>query len=559
MKNRFRLSIVMATVGTCLLVASAFAGGAASAPQASSKAAAKGGTLRFDSRSDFDYIDPSLDYFSHGWQMQAATQLKLLSFPDAEAQGTQMRPEAAAGMPTVSKDGKTYTFTIKSGYRFSNGSPVTAANFAYAMNRDLNPKMVSPAAAFMTDIVGAQAVIDGKAAKASGITVSGNKLTVKLTNVAPDFLARLTMPFFSAVPTNAPIDPDGMQAPMISAGPYYVKEWVQKRSALLVRNPYWNNSKEPWKSLKRPANVDAIAYTFGLTTDATKLRIDKGDTDMGNIPPASVADLVQKYGLNKGRLFIRKQNTYWYLNLNTQGPLFKGNAKLRQAVNWAIDRPQLVRQYGYLGGGRTDQILPPGMPGYKDWSIYPLKGVNSASLAKAKSLANGNTRNGKAVLYEFNTAPGPQVGQILQFNLKQIGIDVDVQLFDRVVQTDKAGSKSNINAFDIVHNGWGQDYPDPFDFINVLLDGSTITDSNNVNLSYFNDPKWNKAMESAAKLSGDARLKAYAKLDKDLMTQAAPQAPFIVTNARLYVSDKVGCYSYMPVYASTNLVAVCLK
>jgi ABC-type oligopeptide transport system substrate-binding subunit len=548
MKNRFRISVVMATIGTCLLVASAFAGGAASAPNSASKAGAKGGTLRLDSRSDFDFIDPSLAYFSHSWQMMRATQLNLLGFADKEAPaGTRLLPRAAAAMPTVSKDGKTYTFKIKAGFKFSNGEAVDASSYARSFTRALNPKMQSPAAAFLTDL--------------QRVKANGNTPTVTLKKVAPDFLARTTMPFFAALPKSIPNDPDGVQAPAVSAGPYYVKEWVQKRSALLARNPYWNNAKEPWKSLARPANVDAISYTFGTSLDAQKLRLDKGEVDLGTAPPSAYADIAKEYGINKpnGRFFLRKQNTVWYFNLNTQGPLFKGNAKLRQAVNWAIDRPQITRQHGYLGGTRTDQILPAGMPGFKDWNIYPIQGVNSGSLAKAKSLANGATRNGKAVLYEFNTAPGPQIAQVIQFNLKQIGLDVDVKLFDRVVQTDKGGSKSEINNFDILHNGWGQDYPDPFDFINVLMDGGTISESNNVNLSYFDDPAWNAKMRAAAALSGDSRLTAYANLDRDITKNAAPWASYIMANARIYVSSSVGCYAYDPILSSTNLVAVCKK
>ena len=559
MKNRFVFPLVMATVGTCLLVAAAFAGGAANAaPSAKAKADARGGVFRMDSRSDFDYIDPQLAYFSHTWQMGNAVNLHLLGYPDKEGvEGTRLVAEAATGLPTVSSDGKTYTFTVKSGFKFSDGSPVTAANFAASLNRALDPKMQSPASSFVEDIVGAKAVLDGKASTASGVKASGQTLTIKLTTVAPDFLARMTMEFFPAIPVNLPHIAEGVQAPMVSAGPYYVKEWIQKRSAVLLRNPHWNNNKQPWKGLGRPANVDTIAYTFGNSTDATKLRIDKNETDIGNIPPAASAELVQRFGLNKERFFLRKQLVFWYLAMNNEQPLFKGNLKLRQSVNWAIDRPQIVRQYGYLGGGRTDQTLPPGMPGYKNWNIYPLKGVNAASLAKAKSLADGNTRSGKAVFYAFNTAPGPAIAQVVQYNLKQIGVDVEIKQFDRVVQHEKAATRGE--PFDITNEGWGADYPDPSNFINVLLDGNRIQAANNVNESYWNDPVFNKRMADAAKLSGDERLKAYGILDRDIMRDGAPWAPYINTNARIYVSESVGCYTFAPTHAVTNLVAVCKK
>jgi peptide/nickel transport system substrate-binding protein len=559
MKNRFWLSIVMATIGVALLVATVFAGAATSAPSAQSKADARGGTFRYDNINDFDYIDPSLAYFSHTWQLGAAVGLQLLGYADKEGpEGSRLRAEAAAGMPTVSKDGKTYTFKIKQGFRFSNGTPVTSRNFAFAINRALNPRMQSPAASFVEDIVGAKAVLDGKVATASGVRTPNNTtLVVRLTKVAPDFLSRMTMEFFPAMPTNTPIEPEGVNAPMVSAGPYYVKEWVKGRSALVARNPYWNNNKEPWKSLARPANVDAIAYTIGNSLDATKLRIDKNDTDYGGVPTSAYSGLVDQFGINKERFFIRKNLVFWYLALNNESALFKGNLKLRQAVNWAIDRPQMVRQHGFLAGGRTDQILPPGMPGFKNFSVYPLGGVNNNSLNKAKGLANGNLRGGKAVFYAFNSSFGPTVAQVVQYNLKQIGIDLEIKSFTRTVQHEKVGTRGE--PFDISHSGWGADYADPSNFINVLLDGSRIQAANNVNEAYFNDPKFNSAMAKAASLSGDARLQAYSNLDRDITKDGAPLASYINTNGRYYVSQSVGCFTVDPTHGVINLVAICKK
>jgi peptide/nickel transport system substrate-binding protein len=543
MKARFWLSVASAAVGAGLLVTAGLAGPQSSA--APQKSEARGGTIRVDSRNDWDYIDPALAYFSHSWQLESAVQLKLMGFPDQEgAAGSRMRPEAAASFPKVSSDGRTYTFTIRRGFRFSNGAPVTAANFRAAFTRALNPRMQSPASSFLDDV-------------ASIRTAGQSQLVIRLKKVAPDFVARITMPFFSAIPTNLPITAEGVGAPLVSAGPYYVKEWVQRRSAILVRNPYWKNNAEPWKSLGRPANADGFTFTFGNALEATLLRLQRNEVDLGNIPPAAASDLAQQYGINKGRFFIRKQLVTWFVALNNEQALFRGNTKLRQAVNWAIDRPSLVRQFGYLGGARTDQILPPGMPGFADTKQYPLEGVNTTSLNRAKALAQGSTRSGKAVLYTFNSSPGPQLAQVLQFNLKQIGIDAEIRTYDRVVQHEKAATRGE--PFDVTVEGWGADYADPYNFLNVLLDGTRIQATNNVNTSYFNDAKYNRMMEQAARLSGQQRYDAYARLDADLMKNAAPMAPFINTNAKILVGQEIGCYTYSVVSGSTNLAAVCKK
>ena len=89
------------------------------------------------------------------------------------------------------------------------------------------------------------------------------------------------MPFFSAIPVNRPIVPEGVDAPLVSAGPYYVQAWTKNRSAVIVRNPHWNNAKEPWKALKRPANVDRMTYTIGTSQDAQLLKLRRNETDLG--------------------------------------------------------------------------------------------------------------------------------------------------------------------------------------------------------------------------------------------------------------------------------------
>jgi peptide/nickel transport system substrate-binding protein len=533
----------MTVLGAGLLAA---AGLASTTTSADAEVASKrGGTLRIDSRSDFDFVDPSLSYFSHSLQLQNATQLKLFSFPDTEGSaGHRMVPEAAAAFPRVSADGRTYTFTIRKGFRFSNGAPVTAANFRAAFARALSPKLASPASSFLDDV-------------RSYRTVGRYGFRVTLKQPAPDFLARLTMPFFSATPLNRPVVEGGVEGPVVSAGPYTLKEWVKGRTALVVRNPYWNNAKQPWRSLGRPANVDRIVYTIGNSLDATYLRLRKNEVDLGGTPPSAPTQLVDEFGINKGRFFVRPLMVQWYLALNNESALFRNNAKLRQAVNWAIDRPQLVRQHGFLGGGRTDQILPAGMPGFKDHKLYSLEGVNSRTLAKARSLARGQTRSGRATFYAFSSAPSPSIAQVVQYNLQKIGIDVEIKTFDRTVAHEKAATRGE--PFDIAHEAWVADYPDPSNFLNVLLDGRRLQATNNVNLAYFNDPAYNRKLAAAARKSGPERLAAYGSLDADIMRNRAPWAPYLTQNQRIFVSSSVGCFTYSSVYGTTNLAAVCKK
>jgi peptide/nickel transport system substrate-binding protein len=157
----------------------------------------EGGTLRLNmSTSDVQSIDPAVDYEFLGWAIEDATCMTLVNYPDkAGKEGTILIPEAAKAMPTVSEDGKSYTFAIRSGFKFNTGEEVTAQTFADVINRNLNPKLVSPSVAFLKDVVGAEAVANKKATTASGVNVSGDTLSIRLTRDAPDFIARLAMNF----------------------------------------------------------------------------------------------------------------------------------------------------------------------------------------------------------------------------------------------------------------------------------------------------------------------------------------------------------------------------
>ena len=166
------------------------------------------------------------------------------------------------------------------------------------------------------------------------------------------------------------------------------------------------------------------------------------------------------------------------------------------------------------------------------------------------------SKGGNAVIYVRGRPYQLAQGQILQYDLKQIGIDSSINQYSASVFYTKAGTKGE--PFDAAIGAWGWDYPDPFDFLNVFFDGNLIQADHNVNLSYFNSPKFNTLMEAASRQAGAARYSAYAKLDHELMAGPAPLAPYINTNARILMSKHVGCYVYSQTYGSI-LNAACVS
>jgi ABC-type oligopeptide transport system substrate-binding subunit len=549
LSRKLWLSVAMVAVGASLLVVAGFAQPSSAA---SGKTTAKGGTLNVDLNSDIDYSDPALAYYVPSWEIEFATCLKLLNYPDAQGpKSSQLQPEAATGFPKISNGGKTYDFNVKVNFtKFNTGEAVTAANFQHAIERLADPKMQSPATPFINDIVGVEAKLDGKASSVSGVKVKGSHLIITLTKAAPDFLSRIAMPFFCAVPKSTPIDSNGVNT-IAGAGPYYIAARTPNKSITLKRNPNYHG--------KRPHNADTIQYTIGNSLEAEQLRTENGQTDLGEVPAAAYAGLAKKYGVNKGRFFVKPNLGIWYVAMNHDRPLFKtggpnGNVPLAKAVNYALDRHAMVIQRGAYSGVRTDQILPPGIAGFKAASIYPT--VKQPNFAFAKKLAAGHTGDGKAILYTFNSSYGPLWAQIVQFDMKQIGLDVEVKQFARAVQFEKEGTRGE--PFDMTLEGWSADYPDPYDFMNVLLSGDSIHAANNNNVAYFNSPEYNKKLEAAARLTGAKRYTTYGNLDIDMMKNAAPWAPILNPNNRYFVSANTGCFTYNNVYGR-DLAAICKK
>ena len=553
MHRRLMLSVAMLLVGAGLLAASAVAGPtASSAPQGKQTGDARvGGTFKHSLSVDIDYVDPSLWYYVPSWTIAYATCSMLMNYPHAAApRGSRLVPEVAQGFPRISRNGLIYTFTLKRTFRLSNGQPLNARNFAYAINRGLQKRMASPAQPFIEDIAGAKAVIDGNAQRASGITTpNAYTLRIRMAKRAPDLLARLAMPFFCGMPANLPINPDGVSAPVVGSGPYFIREWTKNRRIVLARNRFYRGPA--------PHNVNGFEIDIGLPLETIKLNIDRGATDTGDIPPAAHAQLGRQFGVKKaspGRYFANPAPTILYLAMNHDRRLFggggSGNVRLKKAVNFAIDRQAILAQGGAYSGVTNDQYMPPTMRGFRNVAIYPRR----PNLSQARSLASGQTRGGDGVFYCSNRAPSPARCQVVQANLRNIGLNMDIRLFPRATQFELAGRKGE--PFDMTLEGWHMDYFDPYDFI-FLVDGTTIRPANNVNFSYFNSAAFNRKITRAKTLVGVQRYQAFSSLDHDLARNGAPLATYASPNDRHYVSARTGCYHYHPVF-TWDYAALCL-
>jgi peptide/nickel transport system substrate-binding protein len=535
-----------------LLCLFAVAGVVTAAASASGGATTINPTLRVAvDNTDTDHSDPALAYSVLSWQMEYETCPTLVGYSDRSGTkvGSAITPTGAAGWPVISNHGKTYVFTIRSGMRFSNGDPVTAANYEYAFDRDALKNLNSPVTAFMGGVVGWTAENNNVSVQAvSGVTASGMKLTVRLS--APDnvLLTKLALPFFCPLDKTAPFYVGGkwvdteVNGPYPGAGPYYLAARNVGTDIVLQRNPYYSGA--------RPHQSSTIQIDMNLSTNTVYNGVTDGTyaVDLnGNPIPANNQQLAQQFGVNKSRFRVEPTLIVSYLVMNESRSIFKSIA-VRKGVNYAIDRPGLINIAGRFSGSPTVQILPKQLAGGV-WSttLYPTTTPNHRQFHIARQVSNncglGHTR--PLYFLHGSSSTALAAAAIIKYDLQQMGCTNVV---------DEYYGYGPPRPYDIISAGWSDDFPDAYNYLGILLDGRPNKNAYYSNdLSHFNNPGYNRRLDHANALKGSARAKAFGELDQWVMTKYAPLAPISTTNFVDYMGPNAHGYVYNAPWGSVDL------
>src|SRR6266550_1945259 len=392
MYKRLTLSLAMLAVGAAMLAASGIAstGSAHKQSAPSGSVAKKGGILKASLTVGIENIDPQRSYYVPESQYEWLTQRPLLNFAHAQgARGYRLLNEGAKSY-TVSRDGRTYTFHIRAGMRFSNGQPVTAANYKHALMRILNPAVGSPIASFLTDpssvnIVGAIAYNTTGKGSVGGIRTTGKyTLIIKLVKANALLPTLMAMIEQGATPLNFPMKPITSPKSVVSAGAYYVSSYTPDRSISIRRNKFY----KPLGATPYPHNLSGIDYAIGIQQDQALLLTKKGQLDWpaDGLAPTAWGPLFAQY-VTKGRAQVFSTSVSDYVTMNTTKGVF-ANLAARKAVEYGINRKSLVKIRGPRAGDAQCSLLTPAIPGYKKCTAYPL---NKQDIAKARSFSQGHT------------------------------------------------------------------------------------------------------------------------------------------------------------------------
>jgi ABC-type transport system substrate-binding protein/streptogramin lyase len=482
--------------------------------------------------------DPAFASGPMAFQVAYATCAKLLNYGDAAgAEGRRLRPEIAAAQPRLSRDRRTYTFTVRPGYRFSppSNAPVTAETFRYSIERALSPRLGrdAPGIYALGDIVGAAEFNAGNAKGVSGLRATGNTLSVTLTEPATDFLHRLALPYFCPVPTDTPaLARLGELAPP-SAGPYYMTDHLNGEYAILERNP---NYEGP-----RPHALDAIALREGVEPAEAVGRVKAGTWDYAGyqdplLGPESEIARAHAKGEGAAQYYATPLPHLGYIAFNAGRPLF-GDRRTRQAAAFALSRRAIADVWYQVP---TDQYLPPPFDGFRSRGFYSL----DADLARARPLAPKGRR--RAVMGIPVGCPGcRQSFEAVKSALAPIGIDVEAKEVEDI-GAEVRNPKTEIDLWD---SGTGLGYADSMRFLTIVL-------GNDVPPSWL--PASVAALESAGRLSGQRRQTAAADAAARLARVDVPIAAVGYPVIGELFSSRLGCRVFPPFGYGVDLAALCL-
>jgi peptide/nickel transport system substrate-binding protein len=497
----------------------------------SGSSGSEGGTLKATFGSFPDSLDPGLAYTGEGSTAVYDVYIPLLTYAHASGSaGSKVIPGLAQALPKISDGGRTYTLTLRKGLEYSDGSPVKASDFAASVERMF--KLNSPGSPFYTDIVGAEAFAKTKRGGIAGIETddASGKIVIHLVKPRGTFSNELALPFAAPVPA-ATATEDLTAHPPPATGPYVISSAQPGRGWDYRRNPQWAKRNEKLMPEIPSGHVDRIEVDV-LRNPATQVNdLEAGRYDwMGNPPPADrYAAVKSKY---EGSQFKVEPtiSTYFFWMNTTQAPF--DDVEVRRAVNYAVDARALERVYaGQITG--TQQILPPGMPGYKRIELYP------HSLDKAKELvAAAKPSDREITIWTDNESPNDEAGEYLEGVLKELGFETTLKIVNADNYFGVIGNESTPNL-DIGFANWFEDYPHPNDFFGPLLSGESIVPTGATNLARIDDPQLNAEIDRLAEGPLAPQVESeYAGLDRKFMEQA-PWVPYGTSTLPTFVSSEI--------------------
>ena len=513
----------MKTAANVLWLLAAWLGTAGLAPASPvATAPRRGGTLHLATPTDWRSLDPVIAFDASSTPLQKLLFRGLLNY-DA---GINLVPDQASDWQ-ISPDGLTYTFHLRPGVKFAHGREVEAADYVFSFERVLDPKTASVGQTYLLDIAGAEEFSLAKAPHVSGLSApDARTLVIRLRKPTFTFRYILAMNFTDALPRELVTQYGAdFQYHMVGSGPYRIKEWRRHIGYRFERNPYYSGAD---------GYVDAVDLMVGADAALQAMMVERGDLDFGQPSAPDALRFAHDPRLQPWLLRVPTSNTDYFF-LNTEMAPFE-NVLVRHAVSHAINRERLLRLAGGFGGVAPG-IVPPAMP----WTNPGLP-VYEYNPEKARALLReaGTTNPLRTQLSFIATRPlDARLAGAIQEDLRVVGIEAELQpLIYSAFEVKVATRRSAPCGI----WGWMQDYPDASDFLEVLLSGDRITDTECNNVSFYKNAQVDALLGRAGKsVAADERIDLFRQAERLVMADA-PWVPTVNEVIPILVNPRLhGC------------------
>jgi peptide/nickel transport system substrate-binding protein len=476
------------------------------------RAVKTGGTITIAAGTPPLSADQGLDFTTQGTELYSVVNTPLLTFRRGVegSAGSQLLPALAKSLPTISNGGKTLTFYLRPGLKYSNGQPIKASDELYALERDL--KIPWQAASFISAYIqGAAAYANGKAKTISGVITDDATGMIKVNLVAPfapmeDIFA---LAGTAPVPKSTPMK-NLASTGTIGDGPYKWGPISPGHTYTLVKNPSFNGVPTV------PAgHADKVVFEVNdnVTADAEQVLNNQADVfDPGDTLPASVLPAVQSRASDRYQAIPTNSTFYFFFAVNKK-PF--NNLYARQAVLAALDLRALSRlDSGFLQ--EDCHLIPPGIVGHSSPSSCPFHNPDGPpNLALAKQLMKKSGMIGQPVtVWGEERSPRRQYVDYLTSVLNSLGFKASEKIINSGVYFTTIGAPTTHPQIGFAD--WIQDFPNPWDFMQLFAGNA----GSSLNYGYVNDPHYNATLNKLDQVPPEQVASQWAALDDYAVSKA---------------------------------------
>ncbi|MEV0457862.1 ABC transporter substrate-binding protein [Catellatospora methionotrophica] len=498
--------------------------------------AAKGGTFTVIRQTKISHMDPQRVYSFVGLNTAPLYARFLTTWKD-DGKGNVTLVGDLAETPgvNVNKDCKVWEFKIKDGVKFEDGSAITSKEVAYGIARSFDPDLAG-GPTYIQEWLANDAAFDTKwDFKANKTSLPPGLTTPDAKTLRFEFAkAHCDLPFAASLPATAPLPPakdTGVELDNkpFSSGPYKLVKNTVGVEMLFERNEHWDANTDP----VRNAYPDKFVYKFGPNAEAQTNRLiadgaeDQATLGWNGVDSSLVAKVAGDASL-MARTLREPTPSAWRLSINTQRV---PDLSVRQALNYAIDRPGMVKAAGGdLKVAALTTLMPPSTLGFKKYDAYP------TDIDKAKSTLAGKTP--ELVLVIGDDSGAQELGTQVKNNLEKAGFKITIKVIPADSKLDETKKKDN--PWDLYLDSWAADWPSGAALLPVLFDGRTIKAEGNSNTSFVNNDAINAEFDRVLALDPAAQAPEWAKLDERIMKELAPAVPLYADVMFVMQGSKVG-------------------